>query len=209
VVEFLSSAGQSLASKSVQTELVELTVNELEYTVFETAFGHIGIVYRTTDASAKAVHILLPRSKRETQSIIKSLFPQALSSDGDGVSELRKRIRNFFLGDPNPIPLSLADTSICKPFQLSVLKEEHAVPRGKTSSYGRIANHLNSRAVRAVGSALARNPFPIVVPCHRAVRSDRTLGGYQGGLEMKQQILSMEGVEFDSRGRVLPECFLG
>lgn len=181
----------------------------MEYTVFETAFGHMGIVYRTNGASAKAVHILLPRSQRETQSIIKVLFPQALKSAGDGVSELRKRIRNFFLGDPNPIPLSLVDTSVCKPFQLSVLREEHAVSRGKASSYGRIANHLGSRAVRAVGSALARNPFPIVVPCHRAVRSDRTLGGYQGGLEMKRRILSMEGVEFDSRGRVRPDCFLG
>lgn len=169
----------------------------------------MGIVYRTNGASAKAVNLFLPRSKRETQSIIKVLFPQALKSDGDEVSELRERIQNFFLGDPTPIPLSLVDTSICKPFQLSVLKEEHVVPRGKTSSYGRIANHLNSRAVRAVGGALARNPFPIVVPCHRAIRSDRTLGGYQGGLEMKRQILSMEGVEFDSRGRVLPECFLG
>ena len=169
----------------------------------------MGIVYRTNHASARAVRILLPRSKREAQTSIKVLFPQALKSDGDGVSELQKRIQNFFLGDPNPIPLSLVDTSICRPFQLSVLKEEHAVPRGKTSSYGRIANNLNSRAVRAVGSALARNPFPIVVPCHRAVRSDRTLGGYQGGLQMKRQILSMEGVEFDSRGRVLPECFIG
>jgi methylated-DNA-[protein]-cysteine S-methyltransferase len=181
----------------------------LEYTVFETAFGHMGLVYRTDRVSAKAVRILLPRSKRETQTIIEVLFPQALKSDGDEVSEIRKRIQNFFLGDPNPIPLSLVDTSICKPFQLSVLKKEHAVPRGKTASYGRIANHLNSRAARAVGGALARNPFPIVVPCHRAVRSDRTLGGYQGGLEMKRQILSMEGVEFDSRGRVIPECFLG
>ncbi|MFW9887606.1 MAG: methylated-DNA--[protein]-cysteine S-methyltransferase [Candidatus Thorarchaeota archaeon] len=184
-------------------------MSQLEYTVFETAFGHMGIVYRSNGASAKAVHILLPRSKRNTQSIIKDQFPQALKSAGDEVSELRNRIQDFFLGDPNPIPLSLVDISICRPFQLSVLKEEHAIARGKTSSYWRIANRLNSRAVRAVGSALARNPFPIVIPCHRAVRSDLTLGGYQGGLEMKRQILSIEGVEFDSRGRVLPDCFLG
>jgi len=169
----------------------------------------MGIVYWTEEEFAKAVQVLLPRSKREAKSIIKNLYPGVLKSTGDEVSELRKRIQNFFLGDPNPIPLSLVDTSICKPFQLSVLREEHAIPRGKTSSYGRIANRLNSRAFRAVGSALARNPFPIVIPCHRAVRSDRTLGGYQGGLEMKRRILSMEGIEFDSRGRVLPEHFLG
>jgi methylated-DNA-[protein]-cysteine S-methyltransferase len=184
-------------------------MNELEYTVFETAFGYVGIVYMIKGNSAKAVHILLPRDNNKTNGIIKDMFSQAMESSGDEVSELREWIQGFFLGDPRPIPLSLVDTSICRPFQLSVLKEEHAIPRGKTSSYGRIANRLGSHAVRAVGSALARNPFPIVIPCHRAVRSDRTLGGYQGGLEMKRQILSMEGVEFDSRGRVLPEFFLG
>jgi methylated-DNA-[protein]-cysteine S-methyltransferase len=184
-------------------------VKGLEYTVFETAFGYMGIVYRTEGEFTKAIQILLPRSKKETQSLIKNTFPRALKSAGAEVSELRKRTQDFFLGDPNPIPLSLVDTSICRPFQLSVLKEEHAIPRGKTSSYGRIANRLNSRAFRAVGSALAQNPFPIVIPCHRAVRSDRTLGGYQGGFDMKRRILSMEGIEFDSKDRVLPEHFLG
>ncbi|MHA1663588.1 MAG: methylated-DNA--[protein]-cysteine S-methyltransferase, partial [Candidatus Thorarchaeota archaeon] len=58
---------------------------------------------------------------------------------------------------------------------------------------------------RAVGNALARNPFPIIVPCHRAIRSDRTLGGFQGGLKMKRRILEMEGVEFDSTSRVKEE----
>ena len=152
--------------------------------------------------------MLLPRTEKAAREIIKDKFPQALESPGDEVDELRTCIQDFFLGKPDPIPLSLVDTSVCTPFQLSVLKEEHAIPRGKTSSYGRIARRLNSRAVRAVGSALARNPFPIVVPCHRAVRADRSIGQYQGGREMKQQILSMEGVEFDSLGRVLPNHFL-
>jgi methylated-DNA-[protein]-cysteine S-methyltransferase len=167
----------------------------------------MGIVYPTN--SSKAVHILLPRSENETQRRIRDMFPHALKSSGDEIAELRRRIQDFFLGAPDPIPLSLVDTSVCRSFQLSVLKEEHAIPRGKTSSYGRVANRLNSLAVRAVGSALARNPFPIVIPCHRAVRSDRTIGQYQGGVEMKRQILSMEGVEFDSRGRIIPEHFLG
>jgi len=59
----------------------------------------------------------------------------------------------------------------------------------------------------AVGTALAKNPFPIVIPCHRAVRSDGTLGGYQGGLEMKRALLEMEGVYFDTFDRVLTEAF--
>jgi methylated-DNA-[protein]-cysteine S-methyltransferase len=141
--------------------------------------------------------------------IILDKYPHALQSPGIEVSELRNSIQGFFMGKPESIPLSLVDTSICTPFQLSVLKEEHVIPRGKTSSYGRFADRLESRAVRAVGSALAKNPFPFVVPCHRAVRSDRSIGMYQGGPEMKRRILSMEGVDFDSSGRVLPDNFLG
>jgi methylated-DNA-[protein]-cysteine S-methyltransferase len=181
----------------------------MKFTIFPTEYGYSGIAYWIDDKSTKAVQVLLPRSQKNVaRSVIQTRFPKAMVSSGDEVAELRKCIQDFFLGEPNPIPLNLVDMSICSPFQLSVLKEEHAIPRGMTSSYGRIAKRLKSRAVRAVGSALARNPFPIVVPCHRAVRSDRTLGGYQGGLEMKQKILSMEGVKFDSRGRVHPDCFL-
>jgi methylated-DNA-[protein]-cysteine S-methyltransferase len=59
-----------------------------------------------------------------------------------------------------------------------------------------------------VGNALATNPFPIVIPCHRAIRSDGTLGGYQGGLAMKRALLEQEGVDLDERGKVLsPRLF--
>ena len=166
-------------------------------------------MYWKKGGTSKAVYVTLPRSKKAATSAILERYPKAQRSSGEEVSELRSRIQGFFLGKPEPIPLSLVDTSICAPFQLSVLKQEHAIPRGKTSSYGRIARRLNSRASRAVGTALARNPFPIVIPCHRAVRSDRSPGGYQGGLEMKMSILTMEGVRFDSSNRVHPEDFLG
>lgn len=53
-----------------------------------------------------------------------------------------------------------------------------------------------------MGNALANNPFPLIVPCHRAIRSDRHLGGYQGGLEMKRALLGKEGIPFDNEGRV-------
>jgi len=56
---------------------------------------------------------------------------------------------------------------------------------------------------RAVGNALANNPFPLIVPCHRAIRADRQLGGYQGGLQMKLGLLKNEGIAFDDAGRVV------
>jgi methylated-DNA-[protein]-cysteine S-methyltransferase len=72
------------------------------------------------------------------------------------------------------------------------------------STYGRIAAHLGiPGGARAVGNALATNPFPIVIPCHRAIRSDGTLGGYQGGLAMKRALLEQEGVTIDERDKVV------
>jgi len=60
---------------------------------------------------------------------------------------------------------------------------------------------------RAVGNALANNPFPVIVPCHRAIRTDRSLGGYQGGFKMKRTLLEMEGIDFDDTGRVAAKGF--
>jgi methylated-DNA-[protein]-cysteine S-methyltransferase len=58
------------------------------------------------------------------------------------------------------------------------------------------------RGARAVGNALATNPFPIIIPCHCAIRTDLTIGGYQGGKRMKQTLLKMEGIDFDKTGHV-------
>jgi methylated-DNA-[protein]-cysteine S-methyltransferase len=59
----------------------------------------------------------------------------------------------------------------------------------------------------AVGQALANNPFPTIIPCHRAIHSDRALGGYQGGLAMKRALLEMEVISFDGTGRIATEDF--
>ncbi|MFW9845785.1 MAG: methylated-DNA--[protein]-cysteine S-methyltransferase [Candidatus Thorarchaeota archaeon] len=181
----------------------------MHFTVFNTKLGHSGVVYWTRDEESKAVHILLPTSKDALMEKIVFRYPTASETRGTEVAELVRSIQDFFLGAPEQIPMRLVDTTVCTPFQLSVLLQERTIPRGKTSSYGRLAKKLNSNAVRAVGSALAKNPFPIVVPCHRAVRSDRTLGGFQGGLNMKRRILTLEGIRFDGSSRVHPDSFIG
>jgi len=71
-------------------------------------------------------------------------------------------------------------------------------------NYNLIAQHLGkTNGARAVGNALAANPFPLIVPCHRAIRSDGNLGGFQGGLNMKAALLEKEGILLDGRGRVV------
>ena len=107
-------------------------------------------------------------------------------------------------GEARDLPLESSDLGTCSVFQQRVLRAEHAIPRGSVSTYGAIAAHLGaSGSARAVGRALATNPFPIIVPCHRAIRADGYLGGYQGGVEMKRALLEMEGVSLTSDGRVV------
>jgi methylated-DNA-[protein]-cysteine S-methyltransferase len=95
---------------------------------------------------------------------------------------------------------------VCGEFQRKVLLAEYRIPRGWVSTYGRIAAHIGVQGGgRAAGRALATNPFPIVIPCHRAVQSDGSIGGYQGGSDMKRALLEMEGVMFSPKGGVIME----
>jgi methylated-DNA-[protein]-cysteine S-methyltransferase len=96
-----------------------------------------------------------------------------------------KRRRRFDL----PVDLQLAHG-----FRRTVLTHLRAIPYGSTETYATVAAATGKpAAVRAVGTACARNPLPLVVPCHRVVRSDGTIGQYGGGPEVKERLLRMEG----------------
>lgn len=91
------------------------------------------------------------------------------------------------------VPLEMKGT----PFQEKVWKALQEIPFGKTVSYADIARRIkNPKAVRAVGSANGKNPISIIVPCHRVIASDGTLGGYGGGLKTKTRLLALEGQGF-------------
>ncbi|NLF40457.1 MGMT family protein [bacterium] len=132
----------------------------------------------------------------------RTLFPASPASSCAEIEAEAERIGAFLSGDAITFSLEMVRMDLCTAFQQRVLRAEHAIPRGKASTYGLIAKHLGMpKSARAVGTALATNPFPLIIPCHRAIRSDGTLGGYQGGLAMKRALLEMEGIAFsDSRG---------
>ena len=73
-----------------------------------------------------------------------------------------------------------------------------SVPEGKVTTYGEIARALDSKAVRAVGTAMAKNPYLFVVPCHRVVRSDGSIGQYALGVAKKEELLLQEGLEINN-----------
>jgi methylated-DNA-[protein]-cysteine S-methyltransferase len=102
-------------------------------------------------------------------------------------------IERYFAGKGRNIDLRV-DLAAVTPFQRRVLLAARRVPAGRVVSYGDIARRIGRpRASRAVGQALARNPVPIVIPCHRVVTSGGGLGGYTGGLGIKKKLLAIEG----------------
>ena len=109
------------------------------------------------------------------------------------LSATKKQLEQYFAGKRTAfdIPLDLEGTD----FQQLAWRALCRIPFGKTISYGDQAKNIKKpKAFRAVGSANGKNPIPIIVPCHRVVAGDGSLGGYSLGLKMKKQLLALEGV---------------
>jgi methylated-DNA-[protein]-cysteine S-methyltransferase len=103
-----------------------------------------------------------------------------------------REIDEYFDGRRFGFELPL-DLRLARGFRLAVLRHLPDIGYGRTATYSWVAAAAGSpRAVRAAGSACATNPIPVVIPCHRVVRSDGTLGGYGGGSEAKQALLQLE-----------------
>ena len=167
-------------------------VDWFRYSSIETAFGEITAVWK--DATDRWLQrIILPHLRP----ILEEDFPDAIKGKNKVILILLNDIADFLEGEDVSFDLGLVDFGLCSDFQHKVLLAEYGIPRGRVSTYNRIAKHIGSpKASRAVGNALATNPFPLIIPCHRAVRSDGSLGGYQGGVEMKRRHLEMERIKF-------------
>jgi methylated-DNA-[protein]-cysteine S-methyltransferase len=179
----------------------------LSYVLVSSAFGTLGIVWWENEAGPRVRRIFLPTNRVgdrvSVRDAVQAAFPGAVLCSCPTVVRLGEQMQSFLEGDTVCFELSFLALERCSNFQRSVLLAEHEIPRGWVSTYGRIAGRVGvSGGARAVGNALARNPFPIVIPCHRAVRSDGRLGGFRGGLEMKRALLELDGVEITPAGRV-------
>ena len=105
--------------------------------------------------------------------------------------EALHQLAEYFAGSRQQFDLKIDPKGTV--FQKSVWQELRRIPFGKTASYGEIAERIgNSKACRAVGLANAKNPLPIIVPCHRVIGKDGSLTGFGGGLEIKKQLLDLE-----------------
>lgn len=177
--------------------------------VAPTPFGPVALVWTAIEGGPRIVRVLLSRPGASAARLAAGLYPDAGGGSCRAIDDIAAGIRDLLSGGRVAFSLDMAALATRPAFQQSVLRAEHAIPRGRVSTYGLIAARIgNPRAVRAVGRALATNPFPLIVPCHRAVRSDGALGGFQGGPAMKRTLLEMEGLAFDRAGRVaVPPAF--
>ena len=119
------------------------------------------------------------------------LSPRVLQAP-DRLAAAAQEIEEYFAGTRTGFDLPL-DFSLSSGFRQLVQRHLTEIPYGRTESYGEVASLVgNPRAVRAVGSACATNPLPVVVPCHRVLRTGGALGGYVGGLHVKTALLALE-----------------
>lgn len=163
-------------------------MERMAYAVFETKMGWVGIL-----GSEKAlVRTTLPHGTPEEA--LADLGPEALEAEKDVKSLLGpiKRLSDYFDGRR----VEFSDTleyDGSTPFRQRVWEATRRIPYGRTRTYGEIAKEAGSPgAARAVGQAMAENPLPIFVPCHRVIGSNGSLTGFGGGLEMKEKLLRME-----------------
>ncbi|MFX0022292.1 MAG: methylated-DNA--[protein]-cysteine S-methyltransferase [Candidatus Hermodarchaeota archaeon] len=178
----------------------------LYYYTFSSSFDTFTIVWEENDSGLLIKRIFLSDPEQKSEEKVKKHFKQVNSAISSPIELLGDKIQGFLNGEDVQFSFELIDFTICSEIQEIVLKEERRIPRGWVSTYKRIANHIGLyNGARAVGNALARNPFPIIIPCHRAIKSNGDLGGYQGGITMKRKLLEMEGIEFSSSGQVITE----
>lgn len=187
--------------------MVQTSVNRKIITA--TPFGPLVTIWRRGESGApKVARIFISGPDESAIEKASKIFPDIRTGSCVSMDRFISLIVKSLSGKAVRFSLDIIDLSLCRRFQESVLRAEHSIPRGKVSTYGIIASHLGKTGgARAVGNSLAENPFPIVVPCHRAIRSDGSLGGYQGGTGMKRALLDLEGIRFDDKGRVDSEFF--
>lgn len=115
------------------------------------------------------------------------------------IERVAEALKRYLFGEDVKLELAWADLSGLTDFQRDVLEAAHAIPRGTVLSYSALADAVGHvGAARAVGNAMAGNPVPLIVPCHRVIRADGSLGGFGGCSGTKEALLRLEGWDVES-----------
>jgi methylated-DNA-[protein]-cysteine S-methyltransferase len=130
--------------------------------------------------------------------------PRIVASDRE-LAATRDAVAGYFEGEDERLDLPVDLALVRSPFRRSALEELRRVGAGEVVTYGELARRIaHPRAARAVGSACATNPVPIIVPCHRVVPGSGGVGSYGGGPEIKRRLLAHEGARVRDRAATAP-----
>ena len=191
------------SSKSKIKQMKIPVPNPIFYCLRQTPLAAVAVLWAVHRDRPRIVRTIIYRPATPLAAMIKSDLRNSQAAGCPEIDRVAEQMAAFLHGAPVRFSLDNVLLERCSDFQQQVLRAEHGIPRGKVSTYQLIAAYIGKpKAARAVGTALATNPFPLIIPCHRAVRTNRTLGGYQGGLKMKRALLAMEGIPLDHAGRV-------
>jgi methylated-DNA-[protein]-cysteine S-methyltransferase len=185
---------QAAEFRALDMELPDCCEREaIRWHSFETPFGNMFA------AASEEGLVRLSWQQPDEEGFVEELserFPDRPSvRDPDALAEVEREMREYFGGERDSFDLPV-DLSFLSEFQQQVLVEARAIRFGQVVPYSELARRIGKpKAARAVGNALGSNPVAIVVPCHRIVRNDGSLGGYGGGVQYKERLLEIEGRE--------------
>jgi O-6-methylguanine DNA methyltransferase len=168
-----------------------MSMDEEHFVVYESSIGYIIIVTK----NGKVVSLdVTDKGTHEARKIILSFHPDAMESTTT-FKTIRTLLDRYLQGREVDFDVEV-DISHLGIFTQKVLNELRKIPYGETRSYGWLAKKVGKQhAARAVGQALKRNPIPIIIPCHRIIRDDGTIGGFSMGVNIKERLLALEGVK--------------
>jgi methylated-DNA-[protein]-cysteine S-methyltransferase len=182
-----AASGRELAERAAADGLLDVA-----YASVDSPLGPL--VVAATPRGLVRVAYTEPGSEDDVlEDLAARVSPRMLEAP-ERLDEPRRELEEYFAGHRKEFDLPI-DWSILRGFTLNVLRETARIDFGELRSYAEVATAAGSpRAVRAAGNALGANPMPVVVPCHRVVRTGGALGGYTGGVERKEFLLHLEGI---------------
>jgi len=163
----------------------------IRWHAFRTPFGTMHLA--ATERGLARLSWLEPGPGRFERELARRFPGRPVVRDPAALAEAERQLREYFAGRRTRFELPV-DLEAVGPFERRVLEATREIPYGDVVPYAELARRIGRPgAARAVGTALGHNPVAIVVPCHRVVRSDGSLGGYTGGVEYKRRLLALEG----------------
>lgn len=166
-------------------------MDKVHYSGFDSPFGLVFVA-----KTAKGICLVKFSNVSEIKflSVLKKRYHKNILRDDKVFADVRKSLDKYFKGTPVDFEFPL-DLSVGTKFQKKVWQKVKEIPYGGLRSYKWIAKATgNAHAYRAVGNAVGQNPVAPIIPCHRVICSDGSLGGYSSGIALKKRLLKLEGI---------------